>query len=112
MIDELNNIKNYILNNYKIDSTIEEWFIHEYRLIIRHKKYDLTIYVTDPSEDNYLNGKKGIGLDYQANKKYCSKLNYEGGGCLKEYKNFDELDKFLSRFGYKKQIQMTIFDLI
>lgn len=112
MINDLNIVKEYILNNYKIDSIIKECFTYKYKLIIKHKKYDLEIHITDATDDNYLNDKKGIGFNYQANKRYNSELNYHGGGYLVEYKNFDEIDKFLSNFGYKKEKQISIFDLI
>lgn len=111
---ELLNIQKYIENNYEIKTEIKLDYDNGKILYIYAKKYDLELRVTDKTEENYLNGSYGLSLDYNANKKYRSELNYHGGGRLEKYTFGDckIIDEFLEKFEVSKieENQMTIFD--
>lgn len=111
---ELLNIQSYIEKNYQVKTEINLDFEDRKKLNVYIKKYDLSLRITDKTEDNYLNGYYGIILDYEANKKYRSELSYHGGGRLEKYTfgDYKIIDEFLEKFEIQKieENQMTIFD--
>lgn len=110
---ELLNIQNYITKTYQIKTEINLDLEDRKKLNVYAKKYNLKMKIADKTEDNYLNGDYGLFLDYEANRKYRSELNYRCGGRLEKYifGDYKIIDEFLERFGIiKKESQMTIFD--
>lgn len=110
---KLDEVKYYIENNYSI--TVEKTMdcLKKLQLLMKDKKYDITIQIHQPSEDHYLYGKCKYVLDctYEANKKYKSELCYHSGGYSCEYTN-ENIDRFLNRwFKKNREKQLTIFDI-
>lgn len=115
ILDELKKIKMYIDENYEVDSEIKKAYIHEYSLIIKTKKYDIKISVSNKNPKSYIPDNFGLHLGYDANKKYQSELCYAGGGYMTKYfpGEYGEIDSYLKRFGVgKTERQTTIFDFI
>lgn len=115
ILDELKKIKMYIDENYEVDSEIKKAYIHEYSLIIKIKKYDIKINVSNKNPKSYIPDNFGLRLGYEANKKYRSELYYAGGGYMTKYfpGEYSEIDSYLKHFGVlKTERQTTIFDFI
>lgn len=112
---ETNKLKSYIENNYSAVVINKRNHRNKLELLILAPNHDLFIRIADKDKETYIPNDYGIYLDYQANRKNASRLNYEGGGSLEKYDPNDFiiitnfLDKFLIR---KKEIQTNIFDFI
>lgn len=115
ILDELNKIKKYIDDNYDVQTDIRKSYLHEYMLIVAAKKYDIKIQISYPDPNSYIPNDYGLRLHYDANKKYCSELNYEGGGYMVEYvpNEYSKIDSYLNHFNVVKgEKQTSIFDFI
>lgn len=112
---ETNKLKSYIEKNYSAVIINKRNHRNELELLILAPNHDLFIRIAAKDKKTYIPDDYGIYLDYQANRKNASRLNYEGGGSLEKYNPNDFiiitnfLDKFLIR---KKEIQTNIFDFI
>ena len=56
-------IKMYIDENYEVDSEIKKAYIHEYSLIIKIKKYDIKINVSNKNPKSYIPDNFGLYLE-------------------------------------------------
>lgn len=63
ILDELKKIKMYIDENYEVDSEIKKAYIHEYSLIIKIKKYDIKINVSNKNPKSYIPDNFGLYLE-------------------------------------------------
>lgn len=113
-MNKLKEIKEYIENNYDIvcEETLNCRKIPQ--LLMKDKKYDVTIKVEKPDSNHYLYGKCDYVIDcnYDANKKHGTELCWHGGGYSCEYTH-ENIDKFLNNwFDKKKEKQLSIFDVI
>lgn len=112
---ETNKLKSYIEKNYSAVVIKKRNYRNKLELLILAPNHDLFIRIADKNKETYIPNDYGIYLDYEANKKNASRLNYEGGGSLKKYNptDFTTVDNFLDKFLIrKKEIQTNIFDFI
>lgn len=110
---DLNEIKEYIESNYEIPVKITLNCLKERELLMKDKKYDVTIRISKPDKRHYLYGKCDLVLwcDYKANKKWQCELSYHAGGYSCEYTK-SNIDDFLGKwFKKSKEKQLTIFDI-
>ena len=116
MKNELQKILSYINENYEEKGIVKpDCLGNENNIYIASKKYDLNILIEEPNEGHYLykKCKYCISLDYNANKKYRSELDWHGGGGCYEYNenDYSNVKEFLDEFCERKKCkQVSIFD--
>lgn len=118
-IDFFKSIKEHIQYKYGIEVEQISDSIYDYQLLIKSKKYDLTIALEQADDRHYLFNKYKYVLyfDYNANKKYRNELNWHGGGysdgfTQNDYSNIDNfLNDFIEVKNNKSQMQLSIFDI-
>lgn len=117
MSEKINKLFQYINSNYNVNAEIKPRYLYEHNIYIVTEKYDLNIGIGEVYKKHYLFGKCNyyISFNYEANKKYRTELNWEGGGysdCYNE-QDFSNVDTFLNKWCEKKNCkQLTIFDLL
>ncbi len=120
LLSELKKIQTYISNNYDVPNELTnrlmEWGNEANKtILVKTTKYDLEICLGVPGDDHFLKGisEYYVSLDYNANKKYRTELEWNGGGCHDKYNpnDYSNIDKFIQRFCDRQNFkQMTIFE--
>lgn len=118
-VDFLKSIIEYIQVKYNVETEQLLDSIHEYQILIKSEKYDLTIAIEKTDEKHYLFNKYDYVLyfDYNANKKYRNELNWHGGGFSdgfnqNDYSNIDDfLKDFIELKNIQPQMQLSLFDI-
>jgi hypothetical protein len=106
--EELQNIQNYLLDNYNLNTTIEDYYNDIKAIVHKSSKYKISFYIKPPVKNSFAPNNYLIHFHFE--QKNC------GNGYASIYYQNDrnEIDIFLQEHGFSKikERQVNIFDYL